>query len=281
MNEQNSLDWKKYESITKYIYQTLGQEYNIHIEGHGNDCKVKGDSGVSHQIDVLTSESDGINTYRTAIECKYWNKKINKDIVMKLWAIVHDAQLSQGIIVSKSGFTPDAQKFADFYNIKLVELREIEDQDTHIEKEVELGVLELSLNTHLRRPEITKMIVQTLDDREIVLLERKQYQVFIEDLNGQKMRLFDTIMTFKEHLHQQTPFQSVTKCYDHLDHTLYLDEHSFKIKSISYTGILTVINENHRRIFSLVDHVWLIMKSIFERQTFLITDYGMIVKKEG
>ncbi|MDN5479456.1 MAG: restriction endonuclease, partial [Chryseobacterium sp.] len=176
------------------------------IEGHGNECKVKGDSGVSHQIDVLTSESDGINTYRTAIECKYWNKKINKDIVMKLWAIVYDAKLSQGIIISKSGFTPDAQKFADFYNIKLVELREIEEQDSHIEKKVGLGVIELSLNTHLRRPGLTKMIVQTKDGKETVLSERKQYHVFIEDLNGQKMRLSDTIIIFKKYLHQQIHF---------------------------------------------------------------------------
>jgi len=75
MNQQNNLDWKKYELITKYIYETLGHEFNIHVEDNGKDCKALGASGVYHQIDVLTSETDGINTYRTAVECKYWNKK--------------------------------------------------------------------------------------------------------------------------------------------------------------------------------------------------------------
>lgn len=52
----NSLDWKIYESLTKYIYETLRKEYNINIEGHGQNCKIRGYSGVIHQIDVLTSE---------------------------------------------------------------------------------------------------------------------------------------------------------------------------------------------------------------------------------
>lgn len=53
----------------------------------GNSCKVIGRSNIQHQIDVLTIHSDGIHSYGTAIECKYWNKKIDKDIVMKLSSI--------------------------------------------------------------------------------------------------------------------------------------------------------------------------------------------------
>lgn len=58
MESQNKLDWKQYEFITKYIYETLGQGYNINIEGYGNNCKITGYSGIAHQIDVLTSETD-------------------------------------------------------------------------------------------------------------------------------------------------------------------------------------------------------------------------------
>ena len=35
------------------IYETLGKESGVKIEGYGNNCKVKGKSGVNHQIDVL------------------------------------------------------------------------------------------------------------------------------------------------------------------------------------------------------------------------------------
>ncbi len=75
MANKVNLDWKKYESITKYIYETLGNESGVAIEGYGNNCKVEGKSGDNHQIDVLTKHSDGIHNYRTAIECKYWKKK--------------------------------------------------------------------------------------------------------------------------------------------------------------------------------------------------------------
>lgn len=42
MDNQYELDWKTYEFVTKYIYETLGQEYKINIEGYGHGCKIKG-----------------------------------------------------------------------------------------------------------------------------------------------------------------------------------------------------------------------------------------------
>ena len=53
MSDANNLDWKTYESITKYIYETLGEKSGVKIKGYGNRCKVPGKSGVIHQIDVL------------------------------------------------------------------------------------------------------------------------------------------------------------------------------------------------------------------------------------
>lgn len=89
MENQNKLDWKQYEFITKYIYETLGLN-NITVEGWGRDCKLLGLSGVEHQIDVLTSERDHTGPFRTAIECKYLNTKVTKDTVMKLLGIIID-----------------------------------------------------------------------------------------------------------------------------------------------------------------------------------------------
>ena len=84
------MDWKHYEEVTKKIYETLGRESGVKIIGYGNQCIVRGKSGVVHQIDVLTAHSDGIHEYKTAIECKYWKDKVNKDIVMKVSEIIQD-----------------------------------------------------------------------------------------------------------------------------------------------------------------------------------------------
>lgn len=64
----NNLDWKIYESVTNYIYETLGKNYGVTIVGYGHKWKVKGKSGNSHQIDVLTLKTDGNHTTQTAIE---------------------------------------------------------------------------------------------------------------------------------------------------------------------------------------------------------------------
>lgn len=100
------MEWQDYEEITKHIYATLGEAHGVKIEGHGKDCKVIGKSGVEHQIDVLTSHSDGIHSYRTMIECKYWDQNVNKDVIMKVAEIVEDAGLNKGIIVSKMVLRP-------------------------------------------------------------------------------------------------------------------------------------------------------------------------------
>ncbi|WP_316635981.1 restriction endonuclease [uncultured Flavobacterium sp.] len=177
MEDQNKLDWEKYELITKYIYETLGQDYNINIEGYGRNCIIIGNSTVKHQIDVLTSETDDTGTYRTAIECKYWNKKINKDIVMKLLAVINDSDIKRGIIVSKSGYTPDAQQFAKHNNILIVQLREAGKEDKKLHKELHFFDLILNIKINIKRPEVTNIIAKDFDNNIINLNEKDQDQI--------------------------------------------------------------------------------------------------------
>lgn len=123
------MNWKEYENLTRWIYETIGQAHGVVIEGHGKDCKVVGKSGDKHQIDVLASHSDGFHKYLTDIECKYWNDNVDKDVVMKVHCIVDDCNFSKGIIVSKKGFTPDAIKYASHVGIDLVVLRKPTSED--------------------------------------------------------------------------------------------------------------------------------------------------------
>jgi len=123
------MNWEIYEETVKNIYQVLGASKGVKIECYGNSCKCTGKSGDAHQIDVLTTHNDGIHDYKTSIECKYWKEKINKDIVMKVLEICKDCNFHKGVIVSKMGFTPDAIKFAKYYDVGLVELREPLEQD--------------------------------------------------------------------------------------------------------------------------------------------------------
>lgn len=69
------MNWKTYEETVKNIYQVLGASNGVKIECYGNSCKCTGKSGIKHQIDVLTSHTEGIHEYKTYIECKYSQKK--------------------------------------------------------------------------------------------------------------------------------------------------------------------------------------------------------------
>ena len=117
------MKWQAYEELVKDIYQELGKATGVKIECWGPSCRVRGKSGEYHQIDVLASHGDGIHTYRTAIECKYWNKKISKGQVFELAGKIEDANIEKGILVSKCGFTRSALTIAKDKNISLVHLR--------------------------------------------------------------------------------------------------------------------------------------------------------------
>ncbi len=87
-----------------------------------------GRSGVKHQIDVYAEYKAPLHTSRIIVECKAYDKPVNKDIVMKLISEVNDLGVDRGILVTTSYFTPDAVSTASGYNIDLwdqAKLREL------------------------------------------------------------------------------------------------------------------------------------------------------------
>jgi len=84
-----------------------------------HNIKLKGRSGVEHQIDVYAEYKCPLHLSRIIIECKAYDKPINKEIVMKLIQIVNDLGVDKGILITTSYFTPDAVSTAEGYNIEL------------------------------------------------------------------------------------------------------------------------------------------------------------------
>ena len=128
-SDADDVRWQDYEELVKDIYKALGQASGVTVECWGKSCWVEGPPGTFHQIDVLTSHSDGLHQYRTAISCKNWNKKVGIPFVREFAQIVQDARLSKGVMVSKMGFTAPAKTYAESKDIGLVELRRPLDRD--------------------------------------------------------------------------------------------------------------------------------------------------------
>lgn len=279
MSETNNLDWKTYESITKYIYETLGKQHGVTVKGYGSNCTVKGKSGASYQIDVLTSHSDGLHSYQTAIECKYWKEKVNKDIVLKLSGTLEDAGINKGVIVSKNGFSPDCIAVARYHNIGLVQLREAVDTDFNDNpRELEVGQFEIRMMIIARQPEILSVATDGG-----YLLDAQDYFDFLDysiiSENGDRVPLMKYVDAFRIEISRiNKELELITKRYDFPNRTLYnkRTQSSLKIESLTFTGQLRESGESKNFKFTLVDQVWLIMKSIFEARTFSFTASGVI-----
>lgn len=280
----NNLDWREYESITKYIYETLGHEFGIKIEDYGDSCKVIGKSGVSHQIDVLTSSNDGKKKYQTAIECKYWKKKVNKDIVMKLSKTIEDADIDKGIIVSKSGFTKDTIDFARHYNIDIVELKEVGEKDSEANREdMVLAFIEILQHITVLRPEILTIAIDYVNDINDKTESINRYRYTILTSDGKETPLNDYALSFQKALREENKlFKTATQRHEIVGGKLIdnTNQSSRDIKGLEFTGVLHKIEDGYNTEFKLVDQVSMIMKSIFEERTFRISQNGYIIENK-
>ena len=283
MSESTQLDWKTYESITRYIYESLGKQAGIRVKGHGQTCKVTGRSGVTHQIDVLTTHSDGLHSYNTAIECKYWKERVNKDTVMKVASIIEDTSISKGIIVTKNGFTKDGLEYAKFKNIGLVELREPTNKDYEsTTKEIEFGTLNIMTNIKVTGPKISKIDIGNNRFLEVEN-ELDLFNYFLILKNETRVAFYDYVADFRMEVARQNVMdKEITKNYKVPESRLCnrLTDNTFELDEIILTGHLSQRNESKNVTFTLVDKVWLIMKSIFEERTFTFSENGLLIEQK-
>jgi len=284
MSESKELDWKTYESITRYIYENLGKQAGVKVKGHGQNCKITGRSGVPHQIDVLTTHSDGLHSYDTAIECKYWKEKVNKDIVMKVASIIEDASISKGVIVTKSGFTKDGLEYARFKNISLVELREITDKDHEsTPQEIGFGVLNIRMDIKVTGP---KLLQIDLGNNHFLNVQDESdlFNYYVELKDKKRVPFYDYVTDFRLDIaHQNKMEVEITKTYNLGKCRLFRRGiyESIEFDEINITGKLTNRDESKNLEFSLVDKVWLIMKSIFDNRLFSFSENGIILEHKN
>ncbi len=277
---KTSLTWKSYEDLVKNIYEQLGQAAGVKILGYGSSCKQMGKSGVEHQIDVLTSHSDGIHEYLTDIECKFWDQKINKDIVMKVHEIVDDCNFSKGIIVSKLGFTPDGEKYAEHVGVGLVELREMTEEDW------KGRIRRIIVNIEAMWPELDNVGVMVSETPDGEPLQSGNYSgnpAFMEIVSPS-----GEVVTFKALIEQtffqelaaiksQEPFNKVYKYetgtklnYTEAGKTLFL-------RAISLTGHIESLTE--QEVIEGEEEVLYYMRCIFEGRVILLGKDGKMLKQ--
>ena len=270
------MNWRSYEETVKDIYATLGKSRGVEIEGWGPTCKIEGKSGISHQVDVLTTFSDGIHKYRTAIECKYWNKKVTKDVITKLASIVEDASIDKGVVVSKMGFTDDAKSYARYKNIGLVELRK------PVDKDWEGKIRTINIDLRISMPNTYDFqIVQPPGDTSA---ERKQVQIqfladraFIESRETQVMSLEEVI----EADIKDSPNEGEHYIQFGTGTSLSVPDQQVNVPIEGLRFKLEYHTANEYLEIRAEDHIYMIMEILFEGRRYNIAPDGMVSPVTG
>lgn len=122
----------EYELFTQEVYLQLLNYHHVNIKNVQHNIKLKGHSGCEHQIDVYWEyEKDG-QQHGMAIECKNYNKRLEKEKVCAFQGVLADLDNVEGIMVTKKGFQKGTKTYAKQYGISLKELREPDKGETII-----------------------------------------------------------------------------------------------------------------------------------------------------
>lgn len=110
---------KQYEELIKYVYEQLSYFSGKDIEVQRN-VKLKGKSGVLHQIDVYYEFEMNAIIHRVVIECKDHKQKVEKGMIQSFKAVIDDLGNCTGIFASRNGFQSGAVEYAKHYDIELI-----------------------------------------------------------------------------------------------------------------------------------------------------------------
>lgn len=119
----------KYEQLVQSIYQEILAKEGVENVQVDHDVKVRGRSGVEHQIDVLWRFKQAGMEHTVLIECKNYAKALNLEKVRNFFAVIFDIGNCQGVMATKTGYQSGAAKFAEFYGIAQKLVREPNEDD--------------------------------------------------------------------------------------------------------------------------------------------------------
>lgn len=125
MGKTSSQQAKDYELLVQEVYQALVKQDAIANVTVQHDVKVKGKTGLPHQIDVFWEFSIAGIRHRVCVECKNYTSAIKKAQVAGFSRILEDLDNAKGIMVTTKGFQSGAQTLAQADGIRLVLLQRL------------------------------------------------------------------------------------------------------------------------------------------------------------
>ncbi len=117
--EEKLKNGTNYERLAAIAFRALTGQATVH------DLRLRGSSGVQHQIDVVV----GDDHKHVLVETKDYNTTIGLPIIRNFWGAVEDIRPDEAFVVTTVGFTQPAVQYAEAKGIHLALLRPPEEED--------------------------------------------------------------------------------------------------------------------------------------------------------
>ncbi|WP_194435513.1 restriction endonuclease [Vibrio fluminensis] len=187
-----------YEKLACRIYEDI-----LALEGVDNidvqhNVKIKGKSGVEHQIDVYWEYRYAGIFHKVLIECKYYGHNVSLLHVRNLHGLLTDISNSSGILVTTKGYQSGAEQYAQYYDIGLKRIRPPEDSDWNGGIQIINVDMQLVRNHYLGlKMEFDGHCLHTKNKIEESpdLLKINTLQAMIEDIDGKLSDLTEFLDT--------------------------------------------------------------------------------------
>lgn len=115
---------KHFELIIEHIQRNVAKDASVK-----HDIKVLGKSGITRQLDITLTQRIGLHNVFIVIECKDHGRPVGIELVESFSSKLADVRATQGVMISKSGFTDGARAAAKELLIGLYSYRQAHEQD--------------------------------------------------------------------------------------------------------------------------------------------------------
>ncbi|MBC7987534.1 MAG: restriction endonuclease [Sphingomonadaceae bacterium] len=235
----------EYERFVQAIYQALLDAEGVENVDVKHNIKIQGNSGCDHQIDVYWEFRMAGQTYKTAVECKAFDKSVPVGRIRDFYGVLVDIPNLIGVFATMVGYQRGAKMFAKQHGISLKELRAPTDKDWKGRvKDIRLTLRAVVPTITDFAPRVSAAFLASIPDGEEVRITSgfKSDEPIIFDRSGTPAATY-------EELRQSLPSDSkATKGLKHFapfpDHVFWIGRKSIDIDGVDMTYDVSV-TENH------------------------------------
>ena len=230
-----------YELFVKQVYEAIIATDGICTIEVQHNIKLEGRSGCKHQIDVYWEFQVGGQTFRTAIECKAFDKTVQVGRVRDFYGVLADIPGLSGVFVTKKGYQQGAKLFGEHYGIALKEIRAPEegDWDGRV-RDIVMNFIVPDVRFRDLRPKFTpraiadqtEEVIQTgfLSNQPIIFSPAGLPVASVNDLLGKASIPKDSAQNLSEH-------------FSFPDHTFRVDQTELEISGVEVVYDVAIVTE--------------------------------------